>query len=226
LRNGYIHPNFSEWLYGANLFSSSSQNVQAYCNTVEVSAQGGNGIDIIGQNRVLSSGNNFHHNTVVFDGTSGVTGMARDTLGQVNMFTLNRFDANTYHLPNLSQALFFMNDHSWTFAQFQTNGQEPHGTADTNYTGTIPTVAITSPADGSSVTGTVQVQGSAQDGLTDPISKVDLYVDWTFAQTTNTSPFNFSWNTSGVAKGTHTVATMAYDSEAMRACYAVTLTVQ
>jgi len=226
LRNGYIHPNFSEWLYGANLLSSSSQNVQAYCNTVEVSAQGGNGIDMIGQNRVISSGNNFHHNTVTFDGTSGVTGVARDTLSQVDMFTVNRFDANSYHLPDLSQAIFFINDHSYAFAPFQLQGQEPHGSADTIYTGTVPTVAITSPADGSSVSGTVQVQGSAQDTLTDLISKVDFYVDWSFAQTTNTSPFSFSWDTSGVAKGTHTVTTMAYDMEGLHACYAVTLTVQ
>lgn len=39
------------------------------------------------------------------------------------------------------------------------------------------------------------------------------------------NPFNFSWNTSGVSAGPHTVAAMAYNTEGIRACYAVTLRV-
>ena len=80
LRNGYIYPTGTFWLYGANLLSSTSQGVEAYCNTVEVSAQGGNGIDILTQARadgILSTNNYFHHNTVLFQGNSGWTGAAR-----------------------------------------------------------------------------------------------------------------------------------------------------
>jgi Bacterial Ig domain len=45
---------------------------------------------------------------------------------------------------------------------FIADGQEAHGSADTNYTGSVPTVAITSPADMSKVSGIVEVQGNAQ----------------------------------------------------------------
>ena len=234
LRNGYIFPSGTHWLYGANLLSSTSQNDEAYCNTAEVSAQGGNGIDIIGQPKekfngnLISQNNYFHHNTVVFDGPtppSGVTGAARDSKTDiccVTFFSVNSFDYNTYHLPNLSTKLFYFNDHSNTFAQFQAAGQDAHGSADTNYTGSVPTVAITSPADGSSVSGVVDVQGNAQDDL----SKVEFYVDWKLQQTTSTSPFSFPWDASSVKAGRHTLAAMAYDTEGMRACYAVTLNVQ
>jgi len=222
LRNGYIHANWTDWLYGANLLSSSSQNLDAYCNTVEVSAQGGNGIDIIGQNREISSGNHFHHNTVTFDGTSGVTGAARDSLIQLNFFSFNRFNYNTYHLVSLDQDVFFFDDHSNSFAQFQAGGQEAGGSADTNYTATVPTVAISSPSDGATVSGTVPVQGTSSGNL----SKVQLLVDWKPLETVSTSPFNFSWDTSGVKAGPHTVAAMAYTTEGTSACYAVSLQVQ
>src|SRR5262249_41125759 len=49
--NGSGYPNGSYWLYAANLLSSSSQGVEAYCNTIDVSAQGGNGADILVQHR-------------------------------------------------------------------------------------------------------------------------------------------------------------------------------
>src|SRR5262249_3820382 len=118
LRNGYIFPTWSHWLYAANLLSATSQNDQAYCNTVEISAQGGNGIDIIGQPREgfagshISKNNYFHHNTVVIDGASGITGAAPGSQTDIccqNFYSTNTFDYNTYHLPSLSRRTFFWN---------------------------------------------------------------------------------------------------------------------
>jgi parallel beta-helix repeat protein len=230
LRNGYIHPDGTFWLYGAGLLSSSSQNVEAYCNTVEISSKGGNGMDIIGQPRLVhdteSKGNYFHHNTVIFDADSGFTGAVRGSKTDLccrDLYNVNRFDYNTYHLPHLSRKAFYWNDAIYTFAEFQATGhQDTHGSADTNYTGSVPTVAITSPADGSAVSGVVTVQGNAQDNP----SKVDFYVDWSRKLTDFASPFTFAWDTSGLAKGNHTVAAMAYDTEGARSCYAVTLNVK
>jgi Bacterial Ig domain len=230
LRNGYIHPNGTFWLYGANLLSSTSQNVQAYCNTVEVSAAGGNGIDILTQPRtenIASQGNTFHHNTVVFDGNSGVTGGARSNPTaslEVNFFQVNAFDYNTYHLPELSRHAFAWNDKYNTFAEFQAAGQELHGSADTDYTATIPSVSITSPTDQTSVSGTVPIAVTATDPSS--ISKVVYYIDWTAASTDTTSPYTFNWNTSKVTAGSHIVTAMAYSSNGTRACYAITLNVK
>ncbi len=231
LRNGYIYPTWTYWLYGANLLSSTSQNDEAYCNTAEIAAQGGNGINIIGQARgknpgsVISQNNYFHHNTVVFDGASGLTGAARDSKTNIccTNFNSNRFDYNTYHLPSLSRRAFFWWVNGFnTFGRFQADGQDVHGSAHTNHAGSVPSVVITSLADNSRVSGVVEVGGKAQDD----ISKVELYVDWKLQQTANTNPFSFAWNTNRVAKGNHTVAAMAYDTEGMPACYAVLLQVQ
>ena len=231
LRNGYIFPTWSHWLFGANVLSSTSQDDEAYCNTVEVAAQGGNGIDIIGQPRetaresTISQNNYFHHNTIVFDGTSGITGAAPGSKTDVcciNFYNLNRFDYNTYHLPSLSPNAFFWASKRGSFAQLQAAGLDVHGSADKNYKGGIPTVVITSPADMSKVSGVVEVQGNAQS----PVSKVEFYVDWNLKQTSQTSPFRFAWNSSGASTGTHTLAAMAYNTEGMRACYAIWLQVQ
>jgi hypothetical protein len=231
LGNGYIFPTWTHWLYGADLLSSTSQNDEAYCNTAEVSAEGGNGIDIIGQPRegfggsTISQNNYFHHNTVVFDGASGVTGAARGSTYDIcciNFFSVNRFDYNTYHLPSLSLTPFVWANGFNTFAQFQAAGQDVHGSADTNYTGIVPTVAITSPTDMSKVSGVVEVQGNSPDYL----SKVEFYVDWELQETVTANPFSFAWNTSGTSTGNHTLAAMAYGSEGVSACYAISLQVE
>jgi parallel beta-helix repeat protein len=226
-RNGYIFPNGTMWLYGANLLSATSQGLEGYCNTVEVSSQGGNGTDILTQPRpgYSSSNNYFHHNTVTFDGNSGWTGGAQSD--QPNFFTSNnRFDYNTYHVPELSRDMFAWDNRVIPFATYQSLGADPHSTADTKYTTAPPTVVITGPTDGTSVSGTVGITGNAQDSGSS-ISKVEFYVDWSLKSTEAGSsfPFNFTWNTSGVSAGAHTIAAMAYNAAGIQACYAVTLNV-
>ena len=231
LNNGYVYPNGTDWFYGANLLSSTSQNDQAYCNTVEISAQGGNGIDIIGQPRdssggsTISQNNSFTYNTVIFEGSSGWTGGGRDSRTDIcctDFFSANNFDYNTYHLPSLNRASFFWSARSNNvFGTFQASGQDVHGSADTNYTSAVPTVVITSPKDMAVVSGVVTVQGTAQKN----INTVDFYVDWELKQTATASPFSFSWNTSGVTAGQHTITAMAYNTAGMRACYAIWLQV-
>ncbi len=225
-RNGYTHANHDEWMYGANILSSTSQGVEAYCNTVEVSALGGHGMNIISQPRpgYTSANNYYHHNTVIFDGNSGWNGGANGDPTETNFFGLNRFDYNSYHLPTMSQSAFPWQKQVNAFPGFQTVGAEPHGKADTNYKTTAPTVAITYPADGASVSGTVRVTGTARDNL--PIGKVEFYQDWALKLTDGgLSPFTFDWSTSGVAAGTHVLAAMAYNTDGVSACYAVVVRV-
>ena len=231
LRNGYIHANWTFWLYGANLLSSASENVNAYCNTVEVSAQGGNGLDILTQPRtdtsIVSQGNTFHHNTVVFDGNSGVTGGSRGSSSdpkEAQFYSLNKFDYNSYHLPELSRKAFAWDDKLNSFAEFQAEGQDIHGSADTAYRASIPSVSITSPADQAAVSGTVAVHAGASDSA--GISKVEFFVDWKLAKTATGSPFTYNWNTSRVAAGEHILTATAFSSNGTHACYAITLNVK
>jgi parallel beta-helix repeat protein len=225
LRNGYIHPNNSAWLYGADLLSSSSQDVIAYCNIAEVSPQGGNGTNIITQPRgEISQGNHFHHNTVIFGGNSGVSGGASTATRQRQFFLLNQFDNNTYHLPSLTQVAFPWDNKLSDFSKFQEFGQDTQGSIDTKYKSSVPSVAITSPLDGSSFSGPITITGTAHD--TTSISKVEFYVDWNLHSTVGgSSPFNIPWSTTGLSAGLHTLTAMAYNAEGIRACYAVDVTV-
>jgi peptidoglycan/xylan/chitin deacetylase (PgdA/CDA1 family) len=83
-----------------------------------------------------------------------------------------------------------------------------------------PTVSITSPASGSSVTqGTkVTVTASATDlgtgsGAPSGIASVTFYLDGTTVLATDTSsPYSFSWNTRSVAKATHKLTAVATDA--------------
>lgn len=227
-RNGYTHANHNEWMYGANILSSSSQNVTAYCNTVEVSAEGGNGMNIIAQGRTgyTSANNYFHHNTVIFDGDSGWNGGANadPTETQAQFFTSNRFDYNRYHLPGMIQKAFPWQKALNDFPNFQTAGAEPHGTADTDYKVGAPVVSITQPVTGAEASGTMSMTGTATDSMA--ISKVEFYVDWVLQTTAGgVSPFKFDWDTSGVAAGSHVLAAMAYNTDGIRSCYAITVTV-
>jgi hypothetical protein len=74
---------------------------------------------------------------------------------------------------------------------------------------TPPTTAITSPANNATVSGTVTVTASASDNVS--VSKVEFYIDSVISSTTTTSPYTFSWNTTTVANGSHTIFTKAYD---------------
>ncbi len=80
------------------------------------------------------------------------------------------------------------------------------GPADT----TPPTTSITAPANGATVSGTVNVTASASDNV--GVVKVEFYIDSVLKSTSTTSPYTFSWNTTTVANGSHTIFSKAYDA--------------
>jgi hypothetical protein len=227
---------------GAAIRSQASSGVNMYCNVIEVDNQAGENVLIMGaSNRgndpnppydyLSSTGNSFHHNTVIWD--AGAAGAVwynhRDAPNQPNFFANNPPpDYNNYHLANLSSANFiYDNDNSQRnsrkpFAQHRKSGADVHSTADTNNRSGFPIVTITSPADQSSISDSTTIEASASDAS--GISKVEFYVDWTLQATATSSPYNFDWT--NAAQGPHTVAAMAYSKAGIRACYAVTLNKQ
>jgi trimeric autotransporter adhesin len=220
--------------------SSTTSDAQAYCNVV---TQTGNSNVVWGVNTtdrgyftntpnlgayIVSAGNWFHHNTIIWN--SGQTGQVgyyqNDTTNQPNFFANNTPpDYNAYHGPStsVSQFVYDNNDSGSntpkTFASYQAEGADVHGTFDTLYTSGFPTVSITSPADQSFVTSPVTVAATASDAS--GINNVELYVDWNLAATATSSPYNFTL--SGLTPGAHTVAAIAYSNAGIRNCYAVTL---
>jgi hypothetical protein len=74
---------------------------------------------------------------------------------------------------------------------------------------TVPTTAITSPANNATVSGTVSVNASASDNVA--VSKVEFYVNGTLKGTVTAAPFSFSWNTTSVTNNSYTLTAKAYD---------------
>ncbi|MCM0083376.1 Ig-like domain-containing protein [Geomonas sp. Red32] len=75
---------------------------------------------------------------------------------------------------------------------------------------TAPTASISSPAAGATVSGTVSIGASASDNV--GVTKVELYVDGALAASDTASPYSFSWASSAVANGSHTLLVKAYDA--------------
>ena len=75
---------------------------------------------------------------------------------------------------------------------------------------TPPVTSIASPASGSIVSGSVNVQVSASDNV--GVTKIELYVDNALADISSQVPLSFAWDTTGLANGLHTLHSLAYDS--------------
>jgi hypothetical protein len=77
--------------------------------------------------------------------------------------------------------------------------------------GAAPTVSISSPANGASVSGTITVSGVASDTVS--ISSIQLSVDGgAFANASGTSNWSFSLNTNSLSNGAHTLSAKLTDS--------------
>ena len=74
-----------------------------------------------------------------------------------------------------------------------------------------PSVFISSPTDGSIVSGTVTIQATATDNI--GVVKVEFYIDGSKVGEDTSSPYEYSWNTDTLTYGsTHTIQAKAYDN--------------
>lgn len=75
---------------------------------------------------------------------------------------------------------------------------------------TPPTVTITNPTEGQTVSGTVTIQVDASDD--NGINKVEIYVDNVLTSTLTAAPYTYQWNTTTATNGSHTLIATAYDT--------------
>ena len=75
---------------------------------------------------------------------------------------------------------------------------------------TAPTVSITAPSSGATVSGTVSFTASASDNV--GVSKVEFYVDGSLKSTDTSSPYSYSWDTTAASNASHTLMAKAYDA--------------
>ncbi|HYM60781.1 MAG TPA: Ig-like domain-containing protein [Thermoanaerobaculia bacterium] len=102
-----------------------------------------------------------------------------------------------YNDPSYDNGIIIANAIAWL-----ANG----GTPDTQ----SPTVSITAPASGATVSGTVAVNATASDNV--GVTKVEFYLDGTLKSTDTTSPYSWSWDTTSSSNGSHTLTAKAYDA--------------
>ncbi len=85
-------------------------------------------------------------------------------------------------------------------------GKPPSTTADV----TAPSVAITSPANGSAVSGTVSIMVSASDNV--GVNTVTIAINGAIVSTFAAAPYSYSWNTTSIANGNYTLTATAKDA--------------
>jgi poly(hydroxyalkanoate) depolymerase family esterase len=73
-----------------------------------------------------------------------------------------------------------------------------------------PSVTLTSPADGATVSGTVNVTATASDDV--GVGRVETFVDTRLASTDTAAPYVYAWSTATEANGAHTLLAKAYDA--------------
>jgi subtilisin len=89
-----------------------------------------------------------------------------------------------------------------------------------------PTVSLTAPTDGSTVSGTITITASASDD-DGTVSSVNFYVDNTLigAGTASSGVWSISWDSSSVSDGTHTIKAEATDNDGNTATDSVSVDV-
>ena len=74
---------------------------------------------------------------------------------------------------------------------------------------TPPGVVISNPANGSTVSRTVNITVSATDDI--GVARLELYIDGVIRSTVNGESLSFGWNTRKVSDGVHTIEAIAFD---------------
>lgn len=75
---------------------------------------------------------------------------------------------------------------------------------------TAPTVSVTSPTNGATVSGTVALGASASDNV--GVTKVEFRVNGNLVGTDTSAPYTGVWDASAAAAGSHTIQARAYDA--------------
>ncbi|MBD3392502.1 MAG: hypothetical protein GF418_10495, partial [Chitinivibrionales bacterium] len=126
---------FDTWLWGAQIQLAAASNTEVVNNVVQVSANGGNGITIIQQDRGRFEARDcsVHHNQIICKGTGGLTGGAADHepglfFGEYN----NMFDYNYYHVADASGMYWQWEDGEVDLDGFKAFGFEANAAIDTD----------------------------------------------------------------------------------------------
>ncbi|MDD5687959.1 MAG: Ig-like domain-containing protein [Elusimicrobia bacterium] len=86
-----------------------------------------------------------------------------------------------------------------------------------------PTVSITSPANGATVSGSVSVTANATDDIA--VTQVGFYVDNVLKSIDTSAPYAYSLNTTAYTNGSHTIKAVAVDTSSQTATSQISVTI-
>lgn len=75
---------------------------------------------------------------------------------------------------------------------------------------TLPAVSLTAPANNATLANPQTISATASDDVA--VTSVEFLVDGAIVGTDTTSPYTYSWNTSAVSNGAHSITASAYDA--------------
>src|SRR5438105_6468031 len=159
-------------------------------------------------------------NGATVSGTTTVTASASDNVGVTRV---------EFYLDNVLQSTSTASPYQWSWnTTTSTNGShnlnskayDAAGNIGTSTTVTVtvsnvidttpPITSITAPANGATVSGTTTMTASASDDV--GVTKVEFYLDNVLQSTSTASPYQWSWNTTTGATGSHNLNSKAYDA--------------
>jgi hypothetical protein len=160
-------------------------------------------------------------NGATVSGTVSVTATASDNVGvtKVEFYldgALQSTDTTSPYAWSWNTATATNASHSLTAKAYDAANNIGTSTAvsvTVNNTGgdtTPPTVSITAPANGATVSGTVSVTATASDNV--GVTKVEFYLDGALQSTDTTSPYAWSWDTTTASNASHALTAKAYDA--------------
>ncbi len=117
---------------------------------------------------------------------------------------------------------FFQANDTWGMTTTLQNGPDPYQyTVDENIS---PDLTIDAPSDGVTVTGTVTIEVTATDAESG-MAMVEFAVDGTNLHTDMSAPYSYSWDSTTITDGTHSIDITATDNAGNEATDSVSITV-
>lgn len=233
-RNNVVRRNgkaFDVWLWGSQILIQNSQNCEVANNIVEIGTNGGNGVDLIWQNRgtgafgpYVAVNNYIHHNHITHNwGTrwsnislltdhKGIDGAVQDVGTAVIFNGTNRFDFNNYHAIDVNENWWYWADLELNFPGFRSYGQEASGTIDgnTSWQDSNPSVTL----GGIFLKGAPScsakpflIQANATDDV--GINRVEFFVNGVLACADFKAPYECLFN--GTTSDQYVISATAYD---------------
>jgi O-glycosyl hydrolase len=177
--------------------------------------------------------NVYSHVAVTYNGSAlvfyvnGVATRTTTVSGNIQTSTLPlRIGGNTiwgeYFQGQIDEVRIY--NRALTQSEIQADMVMPVGGSGGGADTTAPTVAVTAPANGATVSGIVTLGANASDDV--GVMGVQFKVDGVNASAEDTtSPYSTSWNTAGVSAGTHQITATARDAAGNTNTSTITVTV-